>query len=1127
MRLATISAVLIACLAALASQGLAAENLIEDPSFELTKPADQFGFVFQKWGGWKYEGDCEFRVGEVARSGKTSALLVGINQPKIRLRAPEQELEPGRYRVTAWIRGLDIGTGVWNQTTEFMFDEKYVPLAKSGTFGWTPLTYVVDIPEKKKVTGPSFGLWATGYFWVDDVSLEKVDESVALTEGPILGAEEAPIAAPAPLGAKTVRCGNCGYRNDPDGGRCYACGGVLALIAAGNPTTPAVRVITSFEEGREGFSTGEEVSEHATDGKAALRLDGGYTSLDTRMDWTGFDYIYADLYADGEAPIDLYVEIRDDKTTGYWTRVNYNTIVPPGASTVIVPVNIYVGEKSRPGRMLDKANVTRLVFSIAQEPPAPLYIDNVRLVRDDSAGKVLFDDLYAFDLGTETSPLMEGFTRFTPATLYSPGRGYGLEDARVWKAYDALQPEPLYEDFLCIESGGISIDVPNGTYRVFMNIDSPSGFWGEYQKYRERIVKAEGTVVVRDTMDFEAFNRKYYRFWNVEDLPTDNTFDKYQTAYYDEKEFEVEVADGQLNLEFQGENWAMSLSALVVYPAGKAAEGRAFLDYAREKRRFHFDNYFKRILHNPTNPDFKPSDVDAGRGYVFFARNYMRDVYYNDRPDPAEITSKVTGAAFAGEYEPLTFSVLPLSDLGESSVTISDLTSPSGVIPSSAVDVGFVSYRLSRVTMEGSVYTIAPRLIMPRVAVAMPEGMTRRFWLTVKVPAESAPGLYKGAVTLAFSAGASARIPVEFEVLPGTLDTADIPAGSWGHTINTEWYGSDPEARRHNDEMARKSLERLREYGFTSFSGLPIVYYRGFKDGKPVLDFSVGDAQMKRAREAGFGMPVTNYCPFGGLNLYYQDTAAMAAAGFEDYSAFVKAIFSEIQKHADENNWLPVYWNLGDEPVGDNLTRSAENARAYTAAFPEGPPYFTAATSFRGDDPEEPHFKLASALHVANVNGHDEAAINLLHRAGRDWAFYNGGNRWTYGVYMYKAVKEFDMKFRFSWHWNVVAGDPYYALDCREDDYAWCNTSPDGTLIPSLQFERLREGLDDYRMLLTLARLVEENKASAEAATATALIAERMGAFRLGQRDHDALFGVEDWKALRRRVAEAVSSLRQ
>ena len=72
-----------------------------DPSFEETKPADQFGLVFAKWGGWKYEGDCEFEVGEVAHSGKHSCCLFGASAPKIRIRASKIKYEPGRYRVTA------------------------------------------------------------------------------------------------------------------------------------------------------------------------------------------------------------------------------------------------------------------------------------------------------------------------------------------------------------------------------------------------------------------------------------------------------------------------------------------------------------------------------------------------------------------------------------------------------------------------------------------------------------------------------------------------------------------------------------------------------------------------------------------------------------------------------------------------------------------------------------------------------------------------------------------------------------------------------------------------------------------------------------------------------------------
>src|SRR5271165_5665245 len=61
------------------------EQLLKDPSFEVTKEKDQFGLVFARWGGWKYEGDCEFRVGQIARSGKHSCLLKGGVGAKIRV----------------------------------------------------------------------------------------------------------------------------------------------------------------------------------------------------------------------------------------------------------------------------------------------------------------------------------------------------------------------------------------------------------------------------------------------------------------------------------------------------------------------------------------------------------------------------------------------------------------------------------------------------------------------------------------------------------------------------------------------------------------------------------------------------------------------------------------------------------------------------------------------------------------------------------------------------------------------------------------------------------------------------------------------------------------------------------
>jgi len=1101
----------------------AGENLIEDPSFEMPKEADQFGLVFEKWGGWKYEGDCQFAVGRIAHSGKSSSLLIGRSSPKIRIRQ-EHELEPGLYRITAFLRGLDIGAGTWNATTEFMFDERYMQLQKNGTFGWTRLTYVGDVSEKKKVA-VSFGLMAPGYFWIDDVMLEKVGADVPLTEKPTLGAEEAPIAPPGEIGTGAVRCVECGYRNMPAWQTCYACGTPLEARET-VVNTPPVKRITSFED-KNPFEGGVVVTEHATDGRNSLRIDKSYAIMDGAQDWTGYDYLKADLYTDSKDPLELYVEIRDTATRDYWTRVNYATVVPPGQSTLVLPVKqLYVGEKSRPGRMLILNGITRFVLSIGDQPAAPLYVDNIRLERDESAERVRFEGLHAFDFGTGASPVMEGFTPITPATLYSKGRGYGLKDAKIWRAFDALQPDPLYQDFLCIESGGVAVDLPNGEYRVFVNVDNPSGFWGEYQVYRKRTILAQGKEVLTDTMDFDTLKEKYFRFWNVEDLPTDDTFDKYQKAYFREKVFDVDVTNGQLNIEFNGENWACSVSAVVICPVAQAAQGDGFLKWVEAKRRFYFNNYFKRVLHHPTGDPLQPTDVERQRGYVAFCRDFMKDLFCNDTPFRDEIGKPLTAEAFAGQYEPVTLAILPLRDLGKVTVTVSDLAGPGGKIPASAIDVGFVSYRLSRVTMEGSVYTISPRLIMPTNTVPMPKDVARRFWLTVKTPADAKPGLYRGNAEISPEQGAASSVPIEFTVRKGTLDPVDIPAGPWSYTIGTPWYGDDPGAAAFNREMSLKSLKKMREYGFTMFSGIPVVHYRGFKDGRPVLDFSAADAPMQLARELGFLAVCTYGSGVTGLNAYYQDTDQMKAAGFSDYSAFIKAIYTAIQSHADEHGWLPAYWNLADEPIGDDLKRSIENAAAYREAFPKGPPFFTGASSFSGSDRNDPHFQLAKAFHIVDWNLHDEAGVNLLHEAGGDWAFYNGGNRWTYGDYLYKAAKQFGLKFRLSWHWNATAGDPYYALDCREDDYAWCNATPDGQLVPAVEFERLRAGLDDYRHLLTLARLAKAKAGSAAAKAAEELIAARLAAFQLNQREHDQIFGFEDWQYFRRQVADLIEQLR-
>ena len=1129
--LRALAAVALALLPALA-HAQPAENLLPDPSVEAARQKNQFGVPYVQWGGWVFEGVCEFRNGKVARTGKTSAEMVGGQGAKIRLYTPPVTVEAGRYRFTCYIRGLDIGTHAWGLSEDFSFaDDQYLPMKKTGTFGWTKLEMVKDVPAKNEIVA-RIGLWAPGRLWVDDAELVKVGNDVPVTDAPVLDAEEKPIEPPGALdSAAAVRCPDCGYRNMPAWGKCYACGADLAG-AATQADLPPVKPLASFEEGTEKPFTPaatKPVQEHATDGKWALRLDKDWVSMDVPQDWTGYDFVKVDCFNPADTPAEIYVEVRDKATTDYWTRVNYNTVIPQGASTLIVPTDLYVGEKSRPGRALDKANITRFVFAISNAK-TPLYFDNLRLERDLS-DSVKVPGLQAYSFGPGTAPPIRGFTSVTPATVYSPGRGYGLKDARVWRAFDFTQPDPLYQYCICIEGGGFATDVPNGKYHVFVNLDNPSGFWGEYQVYRQRIVKANGVEVVHDTLDLAAFRKKYFRFADSEDSPLENTFDKYQKAYFSEKEFDVDVTGGQLSLEFLGENWANSVSALVIYPAAEGQLGRKYLDNLRERRRFYFDNYFKRVLpdaHRDAQglvPDLAPTAAEEARGFVTFARDWMQDVNVNAVPRREEVTSKLSAFASAGEMEPIVFSVYPLRDLGDATLSVTDLTGPDGQkLPASAIQLGVVSHRLSRVTMEGTVYTISPRFVMPRATAPVRKGVTTTFWLTLHAPKPVTAGTYTGKVKLTFASGKSTTLDLSARLFATPLDELDVPAGPWGCSISLPWYGED--LGDYDQVMFRKCLRKMREYGCTTFAGIPQLTIRGWKDGKPDIDFARADWQMDEARAAGFRDCVVNYgSGIGGMNNYRIDDGAMRAGGFAKYTDFLRAVLTAIHTHAKAANWLPVMYNLCDEPLGGDIPPTVDNAKAWREAAPPGL-LTTGATSIESPKPDDPHVPLVQALHVPDLNGHDEAAIKLIHDAKNDWAFYNGGNRWTFGTYMYKCAHEFGMKFRLSWHWNAAAGDPYYALDSREDDYCWCNTNANMDMIPSLHFEReIREGIDDYRYMQTLARLLKAKPTHPAAAAGQKLLTDKLASFRLGERNHDAKWPTAEFRTYRLQLAEAIEKL--
>ena len=1092
----------------------AAENLPSGPSLP-AHATDNYGKSFSEWDGWIYGEPAKFAASGIARSGATSCEMACGRGGKIRIFSPKLELVPGRYRLAAFLRGLDITPGAGGAAVDFSIGlgDQFPNLkGLNGTFGWRPFTYVFEWPEGnfEKRGRISFGLTTSGRLWVDGVRLEAVGKEVALTPDPVIGAEEQPIAPPSPVDApNAVRCRSCGYLNLPDWSLCYACGTDVAPGGPDSASRPLVQVFADFEAGStQPFSSGKLETENPPDGSGAIRLDKERLTMSKSLDWSGYDYVLFDVLNPSDDPRKISIEIHDSESKGRWTRVNFSRLVPPGKSTVRFSTRLYVGERSRFGRALLRDKITRFVVGL--QGPGPLILDDFRLERLDTSQQV-FPGLLAFDFGPPDGPVMEGFIQESGG-IYAEGRRCGwLAGAQFWKDQNALQPDALIQDFLTPEKATFRVDVPNGKYHVVMNLDSAGAYWGEAQRYKERHVKANGVTVVDDHVDYEAFLKGYLADADAEDLPGVDVFSRYVQAMQKPQAFDVEVKEGVIDIEFTGLSWANCLSHLVIYPEAKKKEGEGFLSWLDARRRLQFDDVFKQIL--PKRTGEKP----PASGFRLFHRAAEKVVNAFDGPaagdtDPAKGLSVIVAG---GEERPATFSLQPGEKLGPVTIEMSPFTAKSGaVLPAKAVDPGWLDYRILRITPDGSIYSVGPRYWHPAPAPEAP-GVTRTFWIRVHVPSGTPAGEYAGQVTVKPQAGLPQTFPLTVQVLPFNLPAIKgLAVGPWGSGIDIPWIDGDPAAEKWNLNNFEMTLEILRKYGFTSFSTRPHLR-ASFEGGKVVLDTSAADKEMEMIREKGFEEMISSYgIRTVGYDLYTGPTQREAElAGFANPQDLLKELYKAVDAHAKEKNWVPVAWNLCDEPAGAQLAPAAANAKLHReAAKGLERTTFMGATSMVGNDPRDPHYELLKWLPMTALTQHDEASIGVVRDAGNQLAYYNGGNRWTFGFYMKMLKDRHDLALRLNWHFNVTAGNPYYALDCREDDYCWFNTNARGDMVPSLSFLlEMMPGLNDYRYLLELdaqldlarkslaGSLPEAEKQELLAAIAAGeKISEKVGALRAG-----------------------------
>jgi len=483
--------------------------------------------------------------------------------------------------------------------------------------------------------------------------------------------------------------------------------------------------------------------------------------------------------------------------------------------------------------------------------------------------------------------------------------------------------------------------------------------------------------------------------------------------------------------------------------------------------------------YEPERPEPSLSPADQSRGFLLFARNSLDLLCREYNPGLDERLKQLRPFASQGEYEPLSFGVYAARELPELRAAVSGLKSDAGAtIPADCLEVRYVRHLSKR-----SHYSRQDRMSVPTFLDAKPAAVAAndsgQVWITVHVPDDAPGGVYRGAVTVSAGTGEQS-VPVALRVFPFRLkEPAD------------KWFGMYDGLHLPNGTA---DLET--RYADMRRHGLTTVGFVGALGGKYSVEGDVVHADLEGAslttvvaayQKAGFPAPLV-WLMGGDVKNYALKHAGgdLQSDKFADaYKALVKAVL----RYGRLNQWPPLYCQPEDEVF------------AHTQRFEEGLRQLKllkeaeALTEMDGPNVDAERAKQTYAFTDMLVYAYGpllyrervysptvwETMVNQFHADGKKLLYYNFDTtgchpesmRFSNGFYIAATHADGLLNWAYSW-----ARDPYGEQDDVAGDVQFYYPTTDKEAGgPSIGYEGIREGVDDYKYWYTLTELVKEAKA--------------------------------------------------
>lgn len=521
-------------------------------------------------------------------------------------------------------------------------------------------------------------------------------------------------------------------------------------------------------------------------------------------------------------------------------------------------------------------------------------------------------------------------------------------------------------------------------------------------------------------------------------------------------------------------------------------------------------------------------------GYIVSPQPWLRLIYPSYYPKRGEVGGLTECRLSPGEYEPMTLALTAVRALHNVDVKLySDLRGEEGGhLPAEAIQIGIVGHMTRWLTNSaplkpGQRYERRPLLIYPNQPFDIPERETRQVWLTVHVPPDQPPGLYRGQLMI-HAEGRGTLVPLQVRVLPIRLAEAAPTYGMYyRHEQQPEGY--------QTEDFFRRCMADMHAHGMNSMS-IYINPERKRADGTWEIDLERDSnrygltRQMTLLSETGMASPTHPQLLLAAdvTGTFFNEDKTVAA----------------VDALRRERGWPELLFYLVDEPSRaqygiamklNDLVHRVPGVRTTTAMGEPGEladyyDVWIVTTSARA---------LGEVIKLAQTKHKEVWTYNCQWNGSQpaNDRYYCGYHMWTTGL-------------RGNWQWcytedysgssrltdEVPYKNPYY----EEPWYVnYVLPTPEGNL-PTLGWEGRREGIDDYRYLQTLREAVAQagrskQRVAGEAASFLARVAKRTTApdqplpatntgRNYGTVMHPGL-GSEDYDQIRRQAADYIIKL--